>query len=190
MLLDNDAFSSGQIGSKIWLAEELETVVKNYQAQGLFVQPLRIVLLGGWYATTNFILQCRKNLVIETVRSIDIDQTACDNADLLNEFWVWQNWTFKAKCADANSYQYNDCDVVINTSSEHIESLEWFNNIPVGTLIAIQSNNMPHDDHVQIHNTIAEFDRTYDLKNTAYIGEKEFVYPDWAFKRFMKIGVK
>jgi hypothetical protein len=46
MLLDKDAFSSGQIGSKIWLAEELETVVKHYQTQGLFMQPLRILLLG------------------------------------------------------------------------------------------------------------------------------------------------
>ena len=72
MLLDKDAFASGQVGSKIWLAGHLEHAVYHYQQLGLFENPLKILLVGGWYGVTNFILQCRQNLKIETIRSIEL----------------------------------------------------------------------------------------------------------------------
>ena len=190
MLLDKDAFSSGQVGSKIWLAGHLEHAVYHYQQLGLFENPLKILLVGGWYGVTNFILQCRQNLKIETIRSIDIDPTACENADLFNEYWVWQDWTFKAIVHDANTFKYSGFDIVINTSVEHIDSLDWFYAIPDGTLVALQSNDMPHDDHVHNHSTLDEFSDTFRLSDTVHVSSKDFIYPDWKFKRFMKIGVK
>ncbi len=190
MHLDKDAFSSGQIGSKIWLADRLESTVDHYQAQGLFVQPFRALIMGGWYGVTNFILRCRDNLKFEHVRSIDLDPTACTNADLLNENWVYQDWQFKAKIEDANSADCSNFDLVINTSVEHIESLAWFENIPTGTLVVLQSNDMPHDDHVHNHKSLQEFSQSFPLSDTAVVDELMFEYPDWKFTRFMKIGIK
>jgi hypothetical protein len=190
MQLDKDAFSSGQIGSKIWLVESLENVISNLNLQGLFNQPLKIVLIGGWYGITNFILQNRNQIKIDFVRSVDIDQKACENADLINENWVWQNWKFKALCQDANDTEFFDYDIIINSSVEHIPTLQWWDNIPENKLVVLQSNNMIHDDHVYNHSTIEQFSKDFNLDQTFLLESKTFDYKDWCFTRFMKIGIK
>ena len=188
MILDKDAFSSGQILSKIWLAENLERVID----QQLITTPLSILILGGWYGTLNLLLRARDTLKIEKVRSVDIDQEACEVADAVNKAWVWQDWQFKAICDNANSFQYStqEFNVVINTSIEHIDSRQWFLNIPKGTIVALQSNNMQHDDHCHNHVSLDHFKQEFSLSDVWYSGEKLFSYPDWQFTRFMIIGVK
>ncbi len=190
MDLDKDAFSSGQIGSKIWLAEILEDCVLDLNFQGLLNQPLKIVTIGGWYGLINFILQTRNILNIDYIRSIDIDASACTNADLLNEHWVWQNWKFKALCRDANDFEYFDFDIIINSSVEHIPTKQWWDNIPENKLVLLQSNNMIHDDHVHNHHNLQEFSNDFTLTKTLFEGEKLFQYNDWSFTRFMKVGIK
>lgn len=187
-----DSFSSGQIGSKIWCAEELESACQFYENQKRITPPYRILMLGGWYGMLNFILRIRNNIPIERVRSIDIDAEVCEVADLINNLWVWQEWQFKSVHNDANEYSYtiDDFNIVINTSTEHMESKQWFNNIPKGTLVVLQSNNMPHDDHCSNHQSWMEFDEEYFLSETYMVNQKEFKYPDWSFRRFMKIGIK
>jgi hypothetical protein len=188
MILDKDAFSSGQVLSKTWLAEELERAVIDADLR----LPLSILCLGGWYGITNFILRSRSSIEIEKFRSVDLDQDACNMADKLNEAWVWQNWQFKSVCHDANTFSYTgeEFNTVINTSVEHIESKQWFDNIPAGTLVALQSNNMQHDDHCHNHRSLAEFQLDFPLTATFYEGEKTFNYPNWNFTRFMIIGLK
>jgi hypothetical protein len=188
MLLDKDAFSSGQILSKVWLAEELEKVVINNNLP----QPLSILCLGGWYGVVNFILQLRSNINVEKFRSIDIDSTACENADLLNKSWVWQSWQFKSICDDANTFSYSSAEfnTVINTSIEHIEGHQWFDRIPKSSLVVLQSNNMAHDDHCHNHSSLGDFQSEFAISQVLFAGEKLFKYPNWSFKRFMIIGVK
>jgi hypothetical protein len=186
MNLDKDAFSSGQIGSKIWLATELEKCIKDKNID----HPLNVAIIGGWYGVLNLILQSRNNLNINLVRTIDIDNDACKNADLVNEYWVWQNWNFKSICADANQVPYFDYNLVINCAVEHIPTLDWWDNIPENTLVVLQSNNMDHDDHVFNHHSLEEFSNEFQLTDTFFLGEKEFNYTDWSFIRFMKIGIK
>jgi hypothetical protein len=189
MQLDNDAFSSSQILSKLWLAETLEKVVEHNN----FSEELKILNLGGWYGIMHFILKARNNLKIKTYRNVDLNKEACDTADLINKAWVWQNWKFKSINKDANLFKYNreDFNVIINTSVEHIESKQWFDNIPEKSLVILQSNNMPHDDHVSNHNTLQEFVDSYLLTELFYHGQKMFQYDDENFfKRFMIIGIK
>jgi hypothetical protein len=186
MQLDSDAFSSGQIGSKIWLAEHFELAVSHFQLKN----PLRICLIGGWYGLTNLILQTRNNIKILHIRSIDIDETACQIADKINEHWVFRNWQFKSIVADANEFDYSNYDCIINTVVEHIDSTVWFEKIPNGSLVALQSNNMKHQDHVYNHQNLKEFDKAFTLSDTYFLGQKDFIYPDWSFKRYMKIGLK
>ena len=68
--------------------------------------------------------------------------------------------------------------------------MDWFNRIPKGTRVALQGNNMPHDDHVIHCDTLADFIEHYPLSQCVFAGEKEFVYPNWKFSRYMIIGVK
>jgi hypothetical protein len=187
MNIDKDSFSSGQIKSKLWLAKELETVMLSSGNP-----KLKILCLGGWYGVTNFILRSRDNLNIELYRSIDIDPAVEKVADSINNLWEWQDWQFKALTEDANNFQYSldDFNLVINTSVEHIDSKQWFRNVPVGCYVVLQSNNMDHEDHSHNHETLEDMVDEFPLSQLLYKGELLFEYPDWQFKRFMLIGKK
>jgi hypothetical protein len=180
MIIDNDTFSSGQIGSKIWLCEELEKTewTSNFT-----------YIYGGWHGLAAFLLLSRGKFKVDRIRSIDIDPLAEPIADKINENWVQQSWKFKAFTNDCNNFEPVYGDLIINTSTEHFTSKQWFNNIPNGNRVVLQGNNMPHDNY-NIHLTLDEFVKEYPLRTILFKGEKEFVYPDWSFKRYMIIGIK
>ena len=181
--VNKDAFSSGQIGSKLWLCEELEKLFDTIDS---------IWIYGGWYAVTAFLLNSRNNIKIEYIRSYDVDPACAEVADMINENWVYQNWKFKAQTQDCNKLKidWSGPDLIINTSTEHFESMDWWNNIPKGTTVALQGNNMVHDDH-HVHSTsLKKFVAQFPVSETLFKGEKEFVYPDWRFTRYMLIGIK
>jgi len=93
LILHRDAFSSGQISSKLWLCEELERTRWTSNETAIY---------GGWYAVTAFLLLSRSKFKVHRIRSYDIDAGCEPMADLLNENWVWQDWKFKAVTADCN----------------------------------------------------------------------------------------
>lgn len=180
-MINKDAFSSGQIGSKIWLCEELEKL--DWQSNLTYIY-------AGWYGLTAFLLLSRGKFQVNKIRSLDIDPACESIADMMNENWVWQDWKFKAFTQDCNNFEGQYGDLVINTSTEHFDSMQWFDRLPSGTRVILQGNNMPHNDHVIHSNTLDEFVNHYPLSSIAYTGEKEFVYPAWSFKRYMVIGIK
>lgn len=180
-MIDKDAFSSGQIGSKIWLCEELERL--EWQSNMTYIY-------GGWYGITAFLLLSRGRFQVNKIRSLDLDPTCESIADMINENWVWQDWKFKAFTQDCNNYQGQYGDLIINTSTEHFESMDWFDSIPKGTRVILQGNNMLHDDHIVHSDTLDDFVTQYSLSDIVYTGQKEFVYPNWKFTRYMLIGVK
>jgi hypothetical protein len=116
---------------------------------------------------------------------------------MINENWIWQNWKFKAFTADCLTLDFADGPVygpapqlVINTSVEHMENKNWWERIPKGTVVALQSCNMEHDDHSFRCESSAEFAAQFPLERPVYEGEKLFKYTDWQFTRFMRIGIK
>jgi hypothetical protein len=109
---------------------------------------------------------------------------------MINENWVWKNWATKAVTMDCNDLVPMDVDLVINTSTEHFESKKWFENIPVGTIVALQSNNMEHDTHISNCRGLDDFLNEYPLTEILYKGTLAFEYPDWKFERYMVIGQK
>lgn len=181
--VDKDAFSSGQISSKIWLCEELERLYESAD---------RVWIYGGWYGVTAFLLNSRNNMRIGQIRSYDVDPACESVADMINENWVYQNWKFKAETQDCNKLdiKLGPPDLLINTSTEHFDSLDWWNNIPIGTVVALQGNNMPHADHYVHSADLEQFVKEFPLTELLYKGQREFEYPTWKFTRFMLIGVK
>lgn len=180
-MFNKDAFSNGQVDSKLWLCRELEKLDWTSKLTHIY---------GGWYGVTAFLLLSREKFDVERIESYDIDPACESIADIVNENWVIKNWRFKAYTANCNKMLTNYPDLIINTSTEHFETLEWFDKISLGTRVVLQGNNMPHDDHV-IHSTsIESFKNTYPLSEIAYEGELEFNYPTWSFTRYMIIGIK
>ena len=186
--LDIDAFSSGQISSKLWLCEQIENIS--------FKHPIVIWIYGGWLGLLSFLLLSRNNLPIKHIRSFDIDPLCAASADIVNENWVWQQWRFKAFTADCNSStifsgEYGELpQLIINTSAEHFTSKSWYDNIQHGTHVAIQSNNLDHNDHKPGHKSLEEFSESYYMINEIFSGKLDFNYTNWSFSRYMKIGIK
>lgn len=179
--INRDAFSNGQIDSKIWLCEQLEKLFSTIDS---------IWIYGGWYGLTAFLIKSRNNIGIKTIRSYDLDPKCEKIADMINENWVIKEWQFKAFTEDCNDLEPKDIDLIINTSTEHFESMDWYYKIPKGTVIAVQGNNMLHEDHISHSETLSDFVRLFPVAQTLYTGTKEFKYPNWSFTRFMLIGIK
>ena len=180
-MIHQDAFSSGQISSKLWLCEQLEQTGWTSNLTYIY---------GGWYGITAFLLLSRNNFKVDQIQSFDIDPSCEPIADMINENWVWQDWKFKAYTLDCNGYVRGNPDLIINTSTEHFDSFLWWDNIKPGTAVALQGNNMQHDDHVNNTNSLDEFCEQFPLAQEIYRGSMDFNYPNWSFSRYMVIGIK
>ena len=180
-MFNKDAFSNGQIDSKLWLCRELEAL--NWSSDYTHIY-------GGWYGVLAFLLLSREKFQVSRIESFDVDPTCEPIADMINENWVIKEWKFKAFTLDCNQTIRGNPDLIINTSSEHFENMEWFNNIRPGTRIIIQGNNMQHHDHCVASASLEDFVAHYPISNIVYQGSLDFTYPDWQFSRYMIIGVK
>jgi len=181
MNIHKDSFSNGQIDSKLWLCRELEKLEWTSDLTHVY---------AGWYGILSFLLLSREKFKVGRIESFDIDPSCEPAADMINENWVFKDWQFKAFTLDCNQGVRGSPDLIINTSTEHFDSMEWFDRIPAGTRVILQGNNMPHDDHCVHSSSLEQFSQTYPFAEIAYQGELFFTYPDWEFTRFMVIGVK
>lgn len=173
---DVDSLSKGQLFSKLWLVDELKKISPYYGT---------IYLLGGWYAIVAEMLF--KNMNVDKIHSFDLDESCGKIADEINVNYVIDNWKFKSFVKDINELSFEECDTVINTSSEHIKENTWFDNIPTGKLVVIQSNNLESiDEHINCVKNIYELKLKYKLSKFYYAEEIDVV----DFKRFMIIGRK
>lgn len=193
---DGDCFSRGQLRSKMWLVSELTKLNENLGT---------VFLCAGWYGTLAVML-FESGLKIEKIRSFDIDPNCAPIAELFNKKWVMQDWKFKASTGDIHEINWKShthdtlrsngtvCsltdypDTIINTSCEHIENFRsWFNNIPTGKLIVLQSNNyFEIKEHVNCSASLEDFSNSCPMTVTLFEGEIDLP----KYKRFMKIGYR
>jgi len=192
----DDCFSRGQLESKLWLVQEL-------QRQKIDLGT--VFLCAGWYATLATML-FESKIKVDKIRSFDIDPICANIAEVFNKPWVKEEWQFKA-CTqdimeiqwDGHSYPvnrsdgsvcmlYDTPDTIINTSCEHIENFaEWYNKIPKGKLVVLQSNNYYEiEEHVNCVGSIEEFAVKASMNNILYSGELKLP----KYRRFMLIGYK
>lgn len=188
-----DAFSLGQLKSKLWLIENLPNKLGT------------VFICAGWYGTLAALMFERARDKFKKIRSFDVDPACAPVADTMNKPWVLDGWQFKASTLDIMDMEYPTtftthrasgtevvlCDVpdtIINTSCEHLEDfIGWYNKIPAGKLVIIQSNDFHEvEEHVNTYNTIEEFSASAPMTTTLYEGE--LVLPKYT--RFMKIGFK
>ena len=192
----SDALSWGQLKSKRWLVSELEKIDV----------PLGTVFLcAGWYGTLAHML-FDSSCSINKIRSFDIDDSCASIAETVNRNYTKKDWRFKATTQDIHNIEYTDytyktkrfdgtvCEItdtahtVINTSCEHIGNFDdWYNQIPSGMLICLQSNNyFEVEDHVNCVKTPLDFADQTPMKDCLYNGVLELP----KYNRFMRIGIK
>lgn len=125
--------------------------------------------------------------MIEWCRSYDINPSVCSVANVINNTWEMKEWSFKSLPMDANLVDFSDgTNTVINTSTEHFSSNQWYENIPEGFLCLFQGNDLDIEDHVQRPQDLAHFKSMFPLKTMLFEGELKF--PEYT--RYMIIGHK
>ena len=178
-----DSFSHGQVKSKIWLCEKLEPLVTNNT---------NVLILGSWVNVLGFMLLTRRPNGYIHVKGVDKDENAVEVANKLCSYWLIEGIQ-RSVCEDANTTDSKGFDVVINCSSEHMESMDWFDNISPGTLVCIQSSNMTDtSDPWFVTNpspTFESFMEKYPL-DVKFAGTLPIRYNDWGYDRYMVIGIK
>lgn len=191
-----DAISMGQIKSKLWLIDCLSKLINNNKKY-------KILIVGGWIGTLSRLMLdfLQLNNCVERIVSLDINPICEKFANTLNQKYVKDNWKFKAFTCDMFNVDYIntkltldstdinfDYDILINTSCEHIENFEiWFNKIPKGKMIVLQSNNYDIPEHINKVCSLKEFKKQCnELSDVLYCSELNCDL----YVRYMIIGIK
>lgn len=187
-----DAYSIGQIKSKLWLIEHLPDKL------GM------VFICAGWYGTLASFMFEKARHKFDKIRSFDIDPSCYKIADTINKPWVIDGWQFKASTLDIltmtyptehTTYRSNGSsltlsespDTIINTSCEHIENFnEWYSKIPKGKIVVLQSNNFEIEEHINCSSSLEEFANQTPMSHVYYDGE---LFLD-KYTRYMRIGIK
>lgn len=195
-----DAFSQGQLDSKMWLIREVKRLGLNLG---------NVWTLCGWVGTMAYLMFTNGDGIgVSDVRSFDVDPNCADIAEMLNRDFLHSGWRFKAFTMDVNDLNYDGFswtfwskvnnrmsypivdvpDTIINTSCDHMgESSTWWDNIPVGRLVILQNNNfLDVDEHDNTVGSLAEFADMYPMGQMLFSGELDCKL----YKRFMLIGRK
>lgn len=196
-----DAFSRGQVQSKIWLVNELSKIKKDFSC---------IYVLAGWFGQIRHFMDSAC-IEYEKMRIIDIDPTACKvsdqifNVDAIEKYKVKSveldltdmSWLFRTGGQyEIKNYNNNSLineksipDLVINTSAEHFHE-DWYHkfvNRPQTTdpLFVIQSNNLHGiPDHINSIHSISEMKKKFPMSRIEFEGELQLQ----GYKRYMLIG--
>lgn len=177
----NDLFSKSQVQSKIWMLETLNKFQQKFN---------NIVILGGWFGQHYWYLD---SLKFDKLYNIDLD--AATLAKSVNIMAAADRYITHA--ADVNKVitpdgsviindQQIDADLIINTSSEHMTT-EWFDKLPLGQSILLQSNDMQGmQGHINCAQSLEELRLRYQMRQTLFAGELSLSKG----KRFMLYGIK
>lgn len=182
-----EALNKNQMASKMWLADALFDA-----AGGAFGD---VLILGGWFGVLAAVLLCDPRFTIAHVTSLDIDARCADIALSVNATHV-RAGKFAAQTGDMLERDYRDGppsasgapNLVVNTSCEHLAEFDrWYNRIPTGRLLALQSNDyFSCDEHVNCVPDLAAFRSQAPMREVLFSGERKMR----RYVRFMLIGRK
>lgn len=192
-----EAFSKGQIISKVWMLHTLINIRNVRNSLTMTWPGLKIALLGCWIALP--VEELLSEFFVDRIYGFDIDPEAIRLAEQFNEIRVRDEWKFKGVVADVTTLNTKDMlfetggelinfcpDLIINTSAEHMDDT-WFETADEKQLIVVQSNNDPNlEGHINTCASFEEFDKKYPMRDA--VAQGTLTLPNYT--RFMKIGFK
>lgn len=191
-----DAYSRGQVNSKIWLSQELVKVKNRFEM---------IHVHAGWYGQIRYYLDAA-NVSYDKMRIFDIDADALEvsdkifNNDKIKDFEIKSasvditdpTWLYRTGCeynVSLTTKEKTVPDLVVNTSAEHFDE-DWYHKFVIRSesydpLFVIQTNNLfDVEEHVNCVHSVDEMLIKFPMSRIEYAGEKEL----YGYKRFMMIG--
>ena len=188
-LINMDAWSDGQMRSKIWLCNLIE---KDFSKSN---RPLEIWILGSWYGLLAQFLLIREKLPLKRIRLFDIDPEALKISHKMLNTWMIENKIeilhHQLDCTNIPENMWLEKpDIIINTSSEHFENDRWLQ-FPEGIHFYAQSTNMDHPTHINRATSLSDFkSRIGQVSKITHAEQIEFRYPNFEFDRYMIAGIK
>jgi len=166
---------------KLWLLTELNRLgMDEFDT---------VYVLGSWYGSMGPYLLDKK-IKFRTAYLIDIDPK--------NTKWV-QQMTKKLDINDRVIAVTQDCNqidfkgdriLVINTSCNDVANEGWFDNIPQGTVVALEGRDSQPDNATNTTQDLPSFHAEYALEETYVLDKIQLKGYDDSYNRFLKIGVK
>jgi hypothetical protein len=173
------SFTPDLITSKVWLLSELARIAPNVGA---------IYVLGSWYGNLGVLLALDPVIQYKQLINVEKNKKFLQVSERIQDHLGMGNTEYMLKDANDLDYrQLGDNGVVINTSLTGMQGQAWFDNIPAGTLVVLQSrDNDPGD---AVHSTQDIMDR-FPLSEIIYEGKLDLEDPETKYTRFMVIGIK
>ena len=165
------SFESGLILNKLWLIHELKKIQDQFST---------IYILGSWYGNMSILLN-RSGIQYDHIVNVDQDAGVVRGAQRIARILKIDD-RIEPMVKDANRLDYRQLDqdgLVINTSCHDMANRGWFDHIPAGVMVALQSrDDVDHDLDA------------YDLSRTLYQGSRSARDPETDYTSVLRIGVK
>ena len=173
------SFTRDLIASKVWLLHELAQIAPQVGT---------IYVLGSWYGNLGVLLALDPVIQYKRLINVETDPKFLQASERIQDYMGIDRAEYML--ADANDLDYRQLGsdgVVINTSLTDMGGRAWFDHIPAGTLVAMQSRD--HDPGRAADSTQDIMDR-FPLTEVIYDGELELADPETRYTRYMVIGIK
>ena len=173
------SFTRDLIASKVWLLDELARIAPQVGT---------IYVLGSWYGNLGVLLALDPVIQYKQLINVETDPEFLKASERIQDHLGMGNTEYMLKDANDLDYQQLGNDgVVINTSLTDMQGQAWFDRIPTGTLVVMQSRD--HDPGNAAHSTEDITDR-FSLSKVVYDGELKLSDPETTYTRYMVIGIK
>ena len=165
------SFHRGLIFNKLWMIRELAKIQDHYST---------IYILGSWYGNMSMLL-AKSDIEFDHIVNVDQDATVVRQAQRIAQCMGIAD-QIEPMIADANDLDYRQLDnngLVINSSCHDMANRGWFDHIPQGVMVALQTRE-------DVDCNLAD----YPLQTTLYQGSCQLQDPETAYISQMKIGYK
>jgi len=173
------SFTRDLIASKVWLLTELARIAPQVGT---------IYVLGSWYGNLGVLLALDPVVRYKKLINVETNPKFLQASERIQNHMGLSNTEYMLKDAnDLNYQQLGDDGVVINTSLTDMSGQAWFDHIPSGTLVVMQSRD--HDPGRAAHSTQDITDQ-FPLSEVVYDGQLKLADPETRYTRYMTIGIK
>lgn len=173
------SFTPDLVFSKYWLMQQLDKIKPKISTA---------YILGSWYGNMALYLARYGQPQVQTIINVEPDAKFLSTSKkILDKFGIDNVQYIKQ---DANDLNYNDLDnnsVVINTSLTDMQGRNWFDQLPQGTLVALQARD--HDPGFKF-SSADDILTKFPLQQVLYSGSMNLQDPQTEYTRFMVIGRK
>lgn len=190
LIVPRDAFSHGQIKSKLWLSESFSKWAARHLEAGVKYE---LNWYGSWVGIGPFLLLAGTGIQFKAIKLFDLNAASLEASRLILDYWRCEAIELSTQLLDVNAYipLATSHQIFINSACEHMENEAWLQNLPAGSIVLLQSTDMQHPEHINCSRTIEDFvNKQNRLVRVLESGQIHFDYPDKKFSRFMLFGIK